>query len=152
MAIDFEMHQMHDGEIWDQRIEELLAAIYSGQTYIEGLDELFNEVVREFIDVDPSAVFIVSVSINASNANFVYLPLLLGFDIRLSARGHYDWPVEGFDYMPDALYSSTLRRNGDAVTDSCPGKTINQSICASLIEYCRQKSWESNNQGQLPIH
>jgi hypothetical protein len=153
MTDNTDVQEVHAGKITDMRIENLLMLVHAERWDEPHLDTLFNEVVADFISRDTPFLIISAAADRDASASAVHIMELLELDFRVIYRTSYEWPVGGFDYMPHAFIAVCItHRKGEASTYWNPARTINQAVIGAVLQYCRELSWENENQGNLNLH
>jgi hypothetical protein len=133
----------------DRRVETILSDLQRGKPLGKAFDNLFNDAVQEY--VRPGAPKLVTAFLaRQPAAALAYLALIhLEFYVVLPFTAN--WPMGGFDYMPDAQCAIGIYRNGDQTTKLSPGADLNRAALAAILQYARERCKQMHDQGELPF-
>lgn len=158
MEDNSDVQQIRDGKITDMRMEMLLEYFNTGKWNEETLDakgiteidQLFNEVVREF--VDPKAPSFYFSRARLFDCLAVQYAAILNIEFTITYPNGRNWPG-AFSHMPDAYCAVAIYYpNSDETTSYAPGKTVNHAVVSAIVQYARERSLVLYNQGDLLVH
>lgn len=150
---------LRDGVITDFRIETLLRLVFDDNWAEPDADQLFLEVVREFIDTGfdsmPPRANLIGPSFTGRTAFIEYVCDNLIQGLRLDfvcyTRSGPEWPGD-FDYYPNAEVAVSLHnRHTNTYTGFIPGRNLCHAIYAGVLQLCREVSEEHYNQPSLGL-
>lgn len=146
-------HEIHDGLLIDIRIEYLIVWAFRGGATSEEYDRVFNEVLREFINASlPYVKASEYLKVDADPIHALDLMQTLSLDFRVTHRNSADWPLGGFEVMPDAQIAVSASYGDEEWTHFSPGYTFSQAAVNCVVEYIRDISIDQLNQHELTFH
>jgi len=141
-----------DGEVTDMLIESILSLIYEEDYGAALFNETYTGIVRTYIDANCPDLLASVAGRDRVNAGAVHYLSMLRLDYMVICKGGPNWPVGGFDFMPNANIAVSIHHpDGETVYHYAPGTNLNQASLACIIQTARQIAQDHYNQPELPI-
>lgn len=154
MTDNSDVQFVSEGVLRDARIETMLMLIQQHDTTDPDFDNLFHELIEEFIVTD-APKFAFSKCLDREDAIAVTYLVLLGLDFELVTPESARWPefeqAGDFRCAVSLYYPGYDDETGYLCTDFMPGLTINAAVASALLQYAREVNEERVTEPELPL-
>jgi hypothetical protein len=137
----------------DSRIETALALIFGERWDEPEIDELFTEIVQDYLNEASPKLLISVAGKSAHTAQGMLYLSLFGMDFHFVNRDSDNWPGE-FHFKPEAQCAIRVKCPGDKTwTSWVPANSMSAAALAAIMQYCREVSISLySNEGSNVVH